>query len=124
MIQSVPLVSLSPDYPTLILRTTFSIPISLMGFSFSAWGFLATFLDMWTKIYQLNIINQYLILISLMPVVFLLSLHPASFVLPGILAPIFFLFNLTVDHLCLLLLALRHFKSANSLFNDKAQILH
>jgi hypothetical protein len=34
-----------------------------MGFSFSAWGFFATFFDMWAKIYQLNIINQYLIFI-------------------------------------------------------------
>ena len=32
---NVPLVSLSPDYPTLILRTNFSILISRMGFSFS-----------------------------------------------------------------------------------------
>ncbi len=59
----IPLVSLSPDYPTLIFSTSFSILISLMGFSFSAWGFFATFFDMWAKIYQLNIINQYLIFI-------------------------------------------------------------
>jgi len=63
MMYVIPLVSLSPDYPTLILRTSFSILISLIGFSFSASGFLATFLDMWAKIYQLNIINQYLIFI-------------------------------------------------------------
>jgi hypothetical protein len=31
-----PLVSLSPDSPTLMLSTSFSILISLMGFSFSA----------------------------------------------------------------------------------------
>jgi hypothetical protein len=50
MSEEIPLVSLSPDYPTLILRTSFSILISLMGFSFSAYGFLATFLDiMWRK---------------------------------------------------------------------------
>ena len=57
----VPLVSLSPDSPTLIFSTSLSILISLIGFSFSAWGFFATFLDMWAKIYQLNIINQYFI---------------------------------------------------------------
>ena len=38
---NIPLVSLSPDSPTLMLRTNFSILISRMGFSFS-WGFLAT----------------------------------------------------------------------------------
>ena len=32
----VPLVSLSPDSPTLMFRTSFSILISRMGFSFSA----------------------------------------------------------------------------------------
>ena len=53
----IPLVSLSPDSPTQMLRTSFSILISLIGFSFS--GFLAwAFFDMWAKIYQLNIINQ------------------------------------------------------------------
>lgn len=35
VIGEVPLVSLSPDSPTLMLRTSFSILISLMGFSFS-----------------------------------------------------------------------------------------
>ena len=36
MKEDVPLVSLSPDSPTLMLRTSFSILISRMGFSFSA----------------------------------------------------------------------------------------
>ena len=59
----VPLVSLSPDSPTEMLRTSFSILIYLMGFSFSAFlaGFVATFFDMWEKIYQLNIIYLFLI---------------------------------------------------------------
>jgi hypothetical protein len=38
-------VSLSPDSPTLMFSTSFSILISRMGFSAS--GFLAAFLDMW-----------------------------------------------------------------------------
>jgi len=46
--EGVPLVSLSPDSPTLMFKTSFSILISRMGFSAS--GFLATFLDMvWLK---------------------------------------------------------------------------
>lgn len=36
-----PLVSLSPDYPTLMLRTSFYILIYRMGFSFSAAGLVA-----------------------------------------------------------------------------------
>ena len=36
VVKGVPLVSLSPDSPTLMLSTSFSILISLMGFSFSA----------------------------------------------------------------------------------------
>ncbi len=35
IIWKIPLVNLSPDYPTLMLRTSFSILISLMGFYFS-----------------------------------------------------------------------------------------
>jgi hypothetical protein len=49
VVVEIPLVSLSPDYPTEIFSTSFSILISRMGFSFSAWGFLATFLDIVDK---------------------------------------------------------------------------
>jgi|LakMenEpi03Aug12_release.lakeMendotaPanAssembly.Ray.scaffolds.fasta_scaffold169254_3 hypothetical protein len=44
IIRVVPLVSLSPDSPTLMFKTSFSMRTSLIGFSFSAYGFLATFL--------------------------------------------------------------------------------
>ena len=65
MMYVVPLVSLSPDSPTEMLRTNFSILIYLMGFSFSAFfaGFVATFFDMWEKIisikYYLSIFNYF-----------------------------------------------------------------
>ena len=64
MYDDVPLVNLSPDYPTEILSTSFSILISLIGFYFSGLFFLATLGGMWEIIYQLNIRNQFFYIIS------------------------------------------------------------
>ena len=64
MYGDVPLVNLSPDYPTEILSTSFSILISLIGFYFSGLFFLATLGGMWVIIYQLNIRNQFFNIIS------------------------------------------------------------